>query len=188
MKIPINREYVFTVKVLEDDSFNPQDLTDMTNASFSVYTMDGGTKKFEVSGSNTNATNGYYTTNNNVVRTTTTEVSTKDANGLEIDYTKSTATEIGSYSVGTVVHSNTVNNSGGTTTTTTTTTVGVAAYTGVITFTVKEAATSLLEETIGLIEDNYYTKAGYRGSIIVEFNNSRPDINVLIEKITAVKV
>lgn len=256
MKIPIDREYVFTVKVLEDDSFNPQDLTDMTAASFSVYTEDGNHEfTIDTEGDVAGADHGYWTTSGDVLKTVTTEVETLDGSRVQIDYSLSTITTPGvEADLGTTVESTTVEDvrtyvttttvvtdsetsalissnttgptedvdgtaekdssvtnintaldtaTGQTTTTTetisgvlvsaettTTTTVGVASYTGIITFTVKSGeriGTSLLTETNGPVEDNYYVKSGYRGSIIAEFD-SRPDINVLIENITAIKV
>jgi hypothetical protein len=38
--IPKGKEYVFTVKVMENDTFLPQDLTNMTLAKFELVDMD----------------------------------------------------------------------------------------------------------------------------------------------------
>lgn len=197
MNIPIGLEYVFTVKVLEEDSFLPQDLNSLKatdGVRFSLLPESAKSASeavIVIDSSDTSNPVGYWSKSDNGTKTITTVVSKVDnATGVVIEsstHTESSTVIINDTDnkVGTVVTSNTDITDPNFPVTTETTTTIAATRKGVLTFTLKD--TSMLVPEVGAKEDGYYYKSSYKGSIVLKFTD-RADMNVSISDIAAIVI
>jgi len=181
MNIPIKSNFVFTVKVLAEDSFLPQDLTGLTSATFTI--MDKATSTV-VGLPLTDVHSIDEKTYTNI--TTTIEVTNTETGALVSLNTSYTNVE-DTYPIGTDGPDVTVDVGDPNTTTTTVSSVTTGGTTGILTITLTPTHTEYLIESLAKSEDGSYPKATYKASLILEITG-RSDINVLIDSITAIKV
>lgn len=82
MKIPIDQEYTFTIKVLEEDSLNPQDLSHLDSATFSVLSKENDSVGFVVNTENA-GTAGYWSKIGGRLKTTVTDTTLSEEAVIE---------------------------------------------------------------------------------------------------------
>jgi len=188
MNIPIGHDYTFNIRVLEDGSTLPRDISNILSASFTILNMDGT----DVAGGgiviSSNGTSGDLAVDSTKsdTRTVTTVITTSA--GI-VQYTNvETTKEVSTGNIGSTETTVVEEDTPIATQTTTTTTLSVISRnaSGTLVCKLSSLLTGLLTHTPGAAEDDFYSKAEYKGGMLLKFTDG-PDVSVVIPKISAIQ-